>query len=383
MPPDLSSGFASLAPRIWLNTAHQGALPLVAAEAAREAIDWKVRPHQLTQARFDETPRLVRESLARLLDASVDDVTLANSASYGLNLIAQCYRWREGDEIVVVDGDFPSDILPWLNAERRHGVRVVKAQPTNHVLNAAELRAVITPKTRVVCCTYVHSFSGVAADIAALGEVCRQHGIRLVVNGSQAVGARPVDVATLPIDALVGVGFKWLCGPYGTGYLWTSPALRDRLHRPKAYWLSMLTAADLAGDLGELAVHDAKAASDFDVFGTANFFNFVAFRAAIEHLAGIGLDAIERHDQALVDRLIEGLTTTDFEVTSPPAATPQRSTLVFVRHREEQKMMAARAALDDAQIHCAVRAGSLRVAPHLYNTADHIDQFVAALRDLA
>jgi cysteine desulfurase / selenocysteine lyase len=124
-------------------------------------------------------------------------------------------------------------------------VRVRRIRPRDRVVTADELAAAISRHTRIFCITWVHSFSGYVADLEALGQVCRERGVFLVVNGSQAVGVRPIDVQTAPIDALVSVGFKWLCGPYGTGFAWIRPQLRARLQQIKAYWLAQLTQADL------------------------------------------------------------------------------------------------------------------------------------------
>lgn len=377
------AGFADLGERVWLNSAHQGMLPLEAAERAREAVGWKTHPYEMTQERFDEGPRRLRAALARLLSAPAEEVVLANSASYGLNLIASAYPWREGDEVVVFARDFPSDILPWLNAERRFGIRVVRLDPEGQVVGPDDLRAALTPRTRLFCTTWVHSFSGVAADIEALGTICREAGVVFVANGAQAVGARPADVTRLPVDALTGVGFKWLCGPYGTGYCWLSPELMDRLARTKAYWLSMLTAADLKGDIGELRVGPVRSAADFDIFGTANFFNFSAFEAAIGHLLETGIGTVEGRDQALVQRLIDGLEGSEFAITSPREAGPRRSTLVFLRHPEAEANRRAHERLTEAGISTSLRGGSLRVAPHLYNDEADIDAALDVLGEVA
>src|SRR5947209_9952663 len=125
----LSDAFADLEQGCWLDTAHQGALPLAAAEAAREAIAWKVNPSLLKNSFFDEVPDRLRCALAALIGVDADDIILANSASYGLHLLAHGFPWRPGDEVVVAGGDFPSDILPWLLAERLYGIKVVQVQP--------------------------------------------------------------------------------------------------------------------------------------------------------------------------------------------------------------------------------------------------------------
>ena len=227
--------------RLWLNCAHQGPLPRVAASAAEEAIAWKRAPWSLTTERFSSVPQRLKQALGRLIDAPADEIILGNSASYGLHLLANGIRWQAGDEVLLLKDDFPSDILPWLTLAER-GVSTRFIEPRNFVPQVDELIANITPATKLFCVTLVHSFSGYAVDARAMAEVCRAQGVKFVLNASQALGARPFSVKDTPVDAVVSVGFKWLCGPYGTGFCWLRPELRESLRRTQAYWLSMQTA---------------------------------------------------------------------------------------------------------------------------------------------
>jgi selenocysteine lyase/cysteine desulfurase len=279
-------------------------------------------------------------------------------------------------------GDFPSDILPWLLLERRHGIRVVRIRPHGHVVEPDELRAAITPRTRLFCTTWVHSFSGFTVDLEGLGAICREHGVRFVVNGSQALGACPLDLSAAPVDAFISVGFKWLCGPYGTGFAWIRPEFRDRLRPTKAYWLAMQTARDLENDVVTVELRENLGARNYDVFGTANFFNFVPFAVAVEHLASLGLERIRDHDQALVSRFVDGIEA-QYTVTSPRAAGPQRSTLVFFSHKDKNENHRIHDALIRVGVHVALRGGSMRVAPHLYNGTGDIDRALGALHSAA
>jgi cysteine desulfurase / selenocysteine lyase len=374
-------GFADFGGRVWLNTAHQGALPLAAADAAREAIAWKTLPFELTQARFDEVPMRLRRALGRLVNVPATDIVLANSASYGLNLVASAFPWSTGDEVLVMAGDFPSDILPWLRLEQQFGVKTVRIRPRGRVVEPDELRAAITSRTRLFCTTWVHSFSGFAIDLEALGAVCREHGVRFVLNGSQALGARPLDLATAPVDAFISVGFKWLCGPYGTGFIWLDPEFRRELRPTKAYWLAMQTAEDLGTEVVEAELRGGLGARAYDVFGTANFFNFVPFAAAAEFLTALGVESIRDHDQALVSRFIDGLDRGRYLITSPKDHGPRRSTLVFFSHKEKERNRGIYEALVRAGIHVAFRGGSIRLAPHLYNGSDDIDRALRALHE--
>jgi cysteine desulfurase/selenocysteine lyase len=372
--------FGDLSGRAWLNTAHQGALPVTAATEAYEAVAWKMTPSALTQARFDEVPARLREALGNLVGVPADDIVLANSASYGLHLVANAYPWREGDEVVVMAGDFPSDILPWLLLEQRHGVKVVRLRPRASVVSADELEAAISPRTQMFCTTWVHSFSGYAVDLDQLGAICRSRGVTFMVNASQALGSRPIDLRGSPVDALTCVGFKWLCGPYGTGFCWIRPELRDRLKPQKAYWLAMQTAEDLANEVVDVELRDGLGARAFDVFGTANFFNFKPWAAAVEHLLEIGLARIAAHNDSLVSHFIESLDSQFYELLSPSKHGAQRSTLVLFTHRDRMRNSEIRASLAQAGVDVAFRGGALRISPHLYNGRDDIDRAVAVLQ---
>jgi selenocysteine lyase/cysteine desulfurase len=363
--------------RVWLNTAHQGALPRVAAAAAEEAVAWKRQPWHLTTERFSGVPQRLRVGLARLIGARPEDIILANSASYGLHLIANGYRWQRGDEALTMRGDFPSDILPFLGLAER-GVVVTQLRPAGRVLTAAEIEAAISPSTRLLCLTWVHSLSGFTIDLEAIGRLCRARGVIFVVNASQAIGARALAVDDAPIDALVSVGFKWLCGPYGTGFCWMRASFRDSLICPHTYWLSMLTSDDLARDELDLTLREDAGARRWDVFGTANFFNFHAWGACLDYLDGAGLGPIVAHDTALVDRFVAGLDRECYELLSPEAG-PARSTLIFFAPRDRRYLDACHQALQAAGVHVAKRAGALRLSPHLYNTADDIDRALELL----
>ena len=101
--------------KVWLNAASEGPLPKISAEALGEAIVWKSLPYQLDDEKFVSVQVQLKESIGRLIGVNPRDVILANSASYGLHILANGIAWNVGDEIVLMENDFPTDILPWLS----------------------------------------------------------------------------------------------------------------------------------------------------------------------------------------------------------------------------------------------------------------------------
>lgn len=368
LPPD----------RVWLNASHQGPLPVVAADAVARMVKWKLEPHHLaSSAPFTEVPARLRQVLSALLAEPIERIVLANSSSYGIHLVANGLRLQRGDEVIVAANDFPSDILPWLRL-RGEGVIVKQIQPDAAVLTASEIRAELNSRTRVVCLPWVHSFSGHVIDLDEIGELCRSAGVRFVVNGSQGVGGIPLRPADHPIDALTGVGFKWLCGPYGTGYCWLGDEMLDELMPTKLYWLSALTVDDLlAPELDLESVVAPTTAARHDIFGTANFFNFAAFTESVQLVGSTGVAQIHEHNLGLARQLEDGIDPAQFDVMDR-GHVGLRSSLVIMRPRLVD-VATAFSRLADAGVDVAQRRGSLRFSPHFYNTSDDVELALAAL----
>ena len=374
---DVANDFGPFDGRTWINCSHQGPLPRVAAEQAECAIHMKVAPHHLANSTaFSSVPEQLRKTLARLIDADPEDIILGNSTSYGLNLLANGLHWHEGDEVLVVKGDFPASIFPWLPLRSR-GVGVRFIEPNGPCVTPDEVEARITPRTRLFCVTWVHSFTGYAIDERAFADVCARHGVLFVLNASQAMGARPFRVRESGVDAVVSCGFKWLCGPYGTGFCWIRPEVRESLGQTKGYWLANMTADHLRGDI-DYELRPDLGVRAYDLFCPANFFNFMPWRESIEYLLGHGLERIAAHDDALVSRLIDHVDREKYEILSPTEA-PAKSTIVVLEHRDKSANERIFEALGEQGIDISLRRGRLRISPHLYNTPGDIDRLVEVL----
>lgn len=367
--------FGSFDGRIWLNTAHQGPLPISAVAAAVAAAELKAAPHRITDESFEEVPERLRALLAELVGATADQIVLGNSTSYGLHLIANGLSWREGDEVLVVAGDYPATVLPWLRLRER-GVTVRSLQAESGLLTGESLADAVTDRTRVLAVTWVDSFTGRTLDLDALGRVCRRAGVLLVVNASQALGARPLNVANSPIDAVVACGYKWLCGPYGTGFAWLHPNLLDQLQPQQAYWLAMHAGRSL-DQMRETTLRHDLGVRAFDVFCPANFLDVLAWIASLQMILNAGIDAVAAWDQQLVERLVVGLDTDRYRLISP-ASGPSRSTLIVVEETNGGTQDRVER-LTDCGIDSAYREGRLRLAPHLFNTPEQIDRTIDAL----
>ena len=187
----------------------------------------------VTHARADKpewlaTAEGVRVQVARLIGGSARRVAFTKNTTEGLNIVAQGFPWREGDNMVIDDQEHPVNVVPWLNLRRR-GVEVRVAATQDRQVTLDALWARVDDRTRLIAVSYVQYSTGVRADIQALGARCRERGIRLVVDGIQAVGLLPIDVEGWGVDALACGAYKPLLGPLGLGFLHLSPELLAEL----------------------------------------------------------------------------------------------------------------------------------------------------------
>ena len=273
--------------------------------------------------------------------------------------------------------EFPATVFPWLVTER-HGVTVRQLELSELVLEPERLQQEMSPRTRVVAVNWVRSLTGHVVDVAGLHEVCERSGVHLVLNVTQGLGALPFDIRRHRVAAISCSGFKWLCGPYATGFAWIRPDVLQTMHPVQAYWLARPDGVEL--DLnreGEHRLRDDLGARAYDVFGTANFLNFIPWAVALEYLLAQGIDAIVGHDQVLIEQLIRLLDGSDYRFISPTHA-GQRAAIVVISAADPGDNEAACQRLADAGIDAALRAGNIRLSPHLYNTSDQI-QYAAAI----
>jgi cysteine desulfurase/selenocysteine lyase len=378
--PDYTKDFSLIPRHTWLNVASEGPLPKKSAQALQEAVEWKSAPHLLTIPKFQQVPLELKKIISRLIHVDREDVILGNSATYGLHLLSNGLEFKAGDEIILLQNDFPTDILPWLSLKER-GVIIHQLKAEHHVLTPQEVKKAINSRTKLVCLPLIHSFAGFRQDIKAIGKLCRSHDILCVVNLSQAAGAFEIDLRQWDVDAVVCAGYKWLLGPYGTGFCWIKKEVRQQLNYAQNYWINIMDEASLNSE-GPIHLKDDHSSRRYDIFGTANFFNYVPWTASIEYLLSIGMDRIDGHNQALVDQIIDGLGRESFDLISPRLK-KERTNIVVFSSKDPSQNAHLFDYLKNKGFYLAFWKNRLRISPHIYNTSQEIEALLAALNTYA
>jgi cysteine desulfurase / selenocysteine lyase len=177
------------------------------------------------------------------------------------------------------------------------------------------------------------------------------------------------------VDVISSCGYKWLCGPYGTGFSWIRAEVREQLRPQQAYWLAQQAGGSLQ-HMREYAIRDIGARG-FDVFCPAAFLNNDTWSASVELLTGIGIEQIAAYDQTLVQLILDGVDRDRYDVVSPGSGR-ERSTLVVLHPRRETAGdLVAR--LAESGVDAASREGNLRLSPHMFNTPEQISAALHAV----
>jgi selenocysteine lyase/cysteine desulfurase len=314
-----------------------------------------------------------RKLLANLLGAKPEQVAFVRNTSDALSTVANGFNWRAGDNIVTFSREFPSNIYPWLRIRDVFGVEVRMCEEHDGRIDLAEFESLIDDHTRIVAVSHVQYASGFRTDLARLGQIARRHGALFIVDAIQALGAVPTNVEAEFVDVAAGASHKWLLAPEGVGYLYLSDSARERIQPTLVGWTSVPDPDDYLNfeqgwNRGSLAWET----------GTGPAALVHGFKASLELLQRHGVEKIADYLEELTDYLCERLNSKNYEVVSSRAR-GEKSQIVCIRHRGNLSSMALYHHLLTRDIVTAPRGDRLRIAPHFYNTATEVDQFVAAL----
>ena len=285
----------------YLNVGTEGIMAEPVLREHLRAVAWHETHGHYGQAAVLDLMEASRARLARLLDVSPDELALTTNATDGVNLVAFGLSWRPGDEVLMSDQEHPALTHPFFSLQRqgRVRVRIFRIAPGPDETEA-NFRAALTERTRLAAFSHVSCETGIRLPAERLCAAAAARGALTLLDGAQSVGQFPVHPRQIGADFMTGNGHKWLCGPKGTGLLYVaSRHLADLL--PVYVGSGSFTSAHLSerryDDLAGVVLDFEPTARRYE-YGTRNLGRFAALKTAIDYLAGLGWDAVWRHQAA-------------------------------------------------------------------------------------
>jgi len=354
---------------LFLNHAAIAPLSRRAVEAMRGFNDDCARHGSLGWHGWQEKVAAVRRQAAALLGVSAEEIAFTGNTSGGLATVAEGFPWQSGDTLLYVTPDYPANVYPWQHLARR-GVAVRSLARREGRIDLVQLAAALVPGVRLLAVSSVDFASGCAADLEAIGALCREREVLLAVDAIQSLGVLPIDVRRCGIHFLAAGGHKWLLGPLGTGILYVERSWCHRLDPPLVGWKSVVDEENF-----DLHFQLRTDAARFEP-GSLNFSGLYGLGASLGLLAEIGVDEIRARVGHRVAQVIGGCRERGLRVLTPEDPADQAGIVTFVPRGEPGTVF--RRLLAEGVL-LSLRGGGLRVSPHFYTGADEIERFLQLL----
>jgi selenocysteine lyase/cysteine desulfurase len=331
-----------------------------------------------TSQEFGEVLRRLgqaRESAARLVGATADEIAFLGPTAFGLSLFAHGLDWREGDEVICYADDYPTNVYPWMELQRR-GVAVKFLAPeTPGDITPELVAAALGPRTRMVALSTANFLTGQRIDADAIGRLLHGRGVLFSLDAIQTLGAFPLSVEH--VDFLSAGAHKWQLGPVGAGFVFVK---KEHFARLRPVLLGAMN-VESPNFITQNEMRFGETAARYEA-GALNFAGIFGLRAALDFLDGIGIPAITGRILGLKAHLVGALRERGFEICGP--TDPARATGITTFSHPSADMALLYRALSAAGVVSSLRnsrAGRefVRLAPHFYNTVDELDRVVTLL----
>lgn len=348
---------------IFLNSASVGPMPARSVAVLAAANRDRARPAMWPVERLNAILTESRYLGARLVNAHESEIALMPNTTTGLNVAAHALPLGQGDLVLTFDGEFPSNVYPWLRlAPKGVTLELIPRTAEGWPDEARMLDRLLDPRVKAVVVSLTQFANGYTVDLAALSRATRARGIYLVVDAIQAVGQLPVDVQATPVDFLACGAQKWLLSPWGTGFLYVRKELCTALEPTFAGWAAFMGTDDYT----RLTAYDPRPWPDARRFEliTLPVQDFAAMNASVGLLLQVGIANVAAHIQRLHEPLIAWAAERGAAVTSPRGA--RGSGILCLRPAGDVAQHFAR--LQSNGVQCSLREGSIRLSPHLFNT---------------
>lgn len=356
----------------YLNCSYFGPLSKPVTEAARTALEHRAQPWQISTDDFFEPVEEARRLFARVVGGDAEGVSLVPSVSYGMALAAKNLKLEQGQEIVVLAEQFPSNVYAWRDLAGRNGGRLRTVERPDQGDWTASVLAAIGEQTAIVATPHCHWTDGGLIDLPRVGEQARRVGAALVVDGCQSVGALPFGIDEIQPDFVVTASYKWLLGPYTLGFMWMAP--KHRLGMPLEHnWIIRANRREFAA-LVNYTDEPATGARRFDMGEVSNFTSMPVAIAALEQTLGWGVEEIQAYLRGLTDLIADGAEKIGLRV-APRELRAGHMIGLRLAGRDPRE---AAAALARARVHVSVRGDSVRVSPHVYNDEGDVARLLEA-----
>ncbi|PSL06577.1 aminotransferase class V-fold PLP-dependent enzyme [Cecembia rubra] len=363
----------------YLNGAYMSPLLRSVEEIGIKSLIQKRNPTTIQPKDFFETGEKVRTNFGKLVNCPSTQVAIIPAASYGLTTAINNLPLDNGNTAIVVSEEFPSGyyaIEKWCLNHRKQ-LKIITApeykQGRGERWNESILEA-INEDTAVVVMSTIHWADGTQFDLKAIGQRCKEKNAFLILDGTQSVGALPIDVEECKVDALICAGYKWLMGPYAIGAAYFSEYFNNGKPLEET-WVNRSNAKQFS-NLTQYVEDYAPGAGRYNVGEYGNFILLPMFNAAMEQLLDWGVDNIQHYCNDLTLPLVQFFRENGFWLEEDAFRAKHLFGVGLPEGIESGEVIRR---LQENKIFVSIRGKSIRLSFHLYNTESDIQTLMNVL----
>jgi len=361
----------------YINGAYTHPMPIAAADAYRAFLD-----HRSTVGFADVPARRVDpiDAFAALINAKPSEIGYIPNTSTGENLVVEALGIGKGQGNVVTDALHFEGALVHLMALQKQGLDLRVVMPREGRIDMRDMERVVDENTRLIEVSFVSMYNGFQHDLKAVCDLAHAHGAYVYADLIQGVGAIPLDIHATGVDFAASATYKWLMGDFGLAFLYVREDLLGSTVFPRLH-SSYESAPDTEIHISPLDPQSPSPltytfgtdTNSYTHLGTLAYGARAALAVSLPYIQSLGVDAIQRHRQPLLQRLQAELPRLGFKAQTPPDST---SPIVTFAHKDEagvtKKLQAARV---------SVRVASywMRIAPSVYNDMADVERLLEAL----
>ncbi|MBU2940356.1 aminotransferase class V-fold PLP-dependent enzyme [Lacinutrix sp. C3R15] len=360
----------------YLNIASQSPAFQAIYEAGLEGLKQKNRPYTIKGSDYFEPVVTLKKLFAKLIDANnYNSIVSIPSASYAIATVTNNIVLKEGDEILVIEEQFPSNYYSWQKlAETYNATIITVGKKEGEHWNTNVLNA-ITNKTAVVAIGNIHWSNGSLFNLKAISTKAKQQNALVIIDGSQSVGALPFSVKEIQPDALICAGYKWLFGPYGCAYAYYGEYFNNG--KPiEENWSNRLDSENFAG-LTNYQNQYKPLANRYQVGESGNFIHVKMQIAALKQVLEWTPKAIQEYCKEISAEAVKELKALGCKIE----ADDQRTHHLFgIELPENINLDVLKENLVNNHIFVSFRGNYIRVSCHVFNTKEDFIPLINCLK---
>jgi L-cysteine/cystine lyase len=371
---------------IYLNTGWEGPSPLGVVKAVHDQMVFENEVGPTTPPVIEYGMKLEEETksaLASMVNATPDELLLTQNTTHGLNIVLNGIPWHTGDEVIILDIEYPSVMVLALHLRDTYGVtlRTVKISPTeSHAAILSKIESAINDKTKLIFASHIHYLNGLRMPEKELCALAHSHGVKVLFDGAQGLVHVDLDLQDMDIDYYSMPGQKWLLGPDGIGALYIKAANIPDL-RPS---FVSSRAAKTWDPLGTYEV-DTDSIGKFRLTTTSAPLK-AGFKEALRFIQDDlgGVSVVEKMGHDLASVMKSNLSSVPNLTIHSPIEGPEATSLVTFSLSGKEAGDIVSELWRQKRIVCrAIQSlNGVRLSLHVFNTEEDINQTVAAISAL-